>query len=110
MYTDFYSEEITKKLEKLKRKDPSQYDAARKKMDQVLANPNHIYKWLHHVKLRRAEFHIFETDERMLSVSNHTLKGFQRVHTGHFVLVFKIDHNKKAVFFCDYDHHDKIYR
>ena len=87
MYTDFYSEEITKKLEKLKRKDPGQYDIARKKMDQILANPAHSYKWLH-----------------------HAMKGFQRVHTGHFVLVFRIDHNKKAVFFCDYDHHDKIYR
>ncbi|MCK5283902.1 MAG: hypothetical protein KAK00_10980 [Nanoarchaeota archaeon] len=87
MYEDVYSEEITKKLSKLNKKDPKQYKIVRKKIDQILANPNHRYKDLH-----------------------YTMKGIKRVHIGHFVLVFVIDHIKKIVSFEDYDHHDIIYR
>ncbi len=86
MYTDSYSDEITKKLAKLKKKDLAHYFIVRKKMDQILANPEHRYKELH-----------------------YSLKGFRRVHVGHFVLVFAIDNVKKVVSFEDYDHHDKIY-
>lgn len=87
MYTDSYSEEIIKKLVKLKKKDPTQYLIVRKKMDQILANPEHQYKNLH-----------------------YSMKGIQRVHIGHFVLVFVIDDIKKVVSFEDYDHHDFIYK
>jgi mRNA-degrading endonuclease RelE of RelBE toxin-antitoxin system len=86
LYTGQYSEEITLKLAKLKKKDPKQHQTVFKKMDWILANPNHRYKDLH-----------------------HSMKGLQRVHLGHFVLVFRIDHAKKVVSFEDYDHHDKIY-
>ena len=87
MYADSYSEEITKKLSKLKKKDSKHYEIVRKKMDWILANPEHRYKDLH-----------------------YSMKGLKRIHIGHFVLVFKIDHENKIVFFEDYDHHDKIYK
>ncbi|MBI3034817.1 hypothetical protein HYY71_00705 [Candidatus Woesearchaeota archaeon] len=87
MYSDSYSEEIVKKLKKLKKKDPQHYSIVRKKMDQILANPEHSYKLLH-----------------------YDMKGIKRVHIGHFVLVFVIDPVKKIVSFEDYDHHDIIYR
>lgn len=86
MYRDLYSEQITQKLAKLKKKDINQYSIVRKKMDFILANPEHDYKFLH-----------------------QNMKGIQRAHIGHFVLIFIIDHANKIVSFEDYDHHDKIY-
>jgi mRNA-degrading endonuclease RelE of RelBE toxin-antitoxin system len=86
MYSDSYSEEIVKKLIKIKNKDIKQFSILRKKMDEILKNPRHNYKFLH-----------------------HNMKGINRIHIGHFVLVFKINHEKKIVSFEDYDHHDKIY-
>ena len=86
MYKDIYSEEIVKKLSKLKKKDPVEYSQVRKKMDSILADPTHDYKFLH-----------------------HDMKSLNRVHLGHFVLVFAIDHPNKTVSFEDYNHHDTIY-
>ncbi len=48
MYKDLYSEEIVKKLSKIKKKDPAEYSKIRKKMDSILAYPNHSYKFLTH--------------------------------------------------------------
>ena len=87
MYKDLYSEEIVKKLSKLKKKDPAEYSQVRKKMDSILEYPEHNYKFL-----------------------THDMKGLNRVHIGHFVLVFNIDHQNKTVSFEDYDHHDVIYK
>ena len=87
MYTDRYSEEITKKLAKLKKKDPTHYSIVIKKRDWILANPEHRYKDLH-----------------------YSMKGVSRVHIGHFVLTFKINHINKVIYFEDYDHHDNIYK
>lgn len=87
MYIDKYSEEITRKLAKLKKKDAKQYMIVRRKMDYILNNPKHRYKDLH-----------------------YSMKGTKRAHIGHFVIVFKIEHEKRMVSFEDYDHHDKIYR
>jgi len=87
MYADSYSEEITKKLSKLRKKDPAHYEKVIKKVDSILENPEHSYKFLH-----------------------HDMKGILRVHIGHFVLVFIIDQDKKTVSFEDYDHHDIIYK
>jgi len=86
MYNDSYSEELVKKLIKIKKKDQKQFSIIRRKMDEILENPNHKYKFLH-----------------------HNMKGLNRIHIGHFVLVFKIDHENKIVSFEDYDNHDKIY-
>lgn len=87
MYQDVYSEEITKKLAKLKKKDPVQYSQIRKKMNSILADPQQSYKFL-----------------------GFDMKGVNRVHLGHFVLVFGVDHQNKIVSFEDYDHHDVVYR
>jgi mRNA-degrading endonuclease RelE of RelBE toxin-antitoxin system len=87
MYGDHYSDEITRKLAKLKKKDSNNYQIVRKRMDWILAYPEHRYKDLH-----------------------YTMKGISRVHIGHFVLTFRIDHTNKTVYFEDYEHHDKIYK
>ena len=87
MYADLYSEEITKKLAKLKKKDPIHYSKVCKKMDFILTEPSHNFKFLH-----------------------HNMKGVNRVQLGHFVLVFVVDHKKKIVSFEDYNHHDNIYK
>ncbi len=87
MYSDRYSEDITKKLAKLKKKDSKHYNIVRKRIDWILENPKHRFKDLH-----------------------YTMKGINRVHIGHFVLIFIIDHINKIVSFEDYDHHDKIYK
>ena len=86
MYEGVYGEELVKKLIKLKKKDSNQYFRVRKKMDYILANPEHNYKFLH-----------------------HEMKGVNRVQMGHFVLAFVIAHERKIVSFEDYDHHDNIY-
>ena len=87
MYTDQYSEKITKNLSKLKKKDPGHYDIVRKKIDWILNNPEHTFKFLH-----------------------YTMKGINRIHIGHFVLIFRIDDVNKIIYFEDYDHHDRIYK
>ena len=87
MYTSIYSDELTKKLEKLKKREPKHYETVRKKIDWILENPDHDYKNL-----------------------RHNLSGTSRVHIGHFVLIFVINNNQKTILFDDYDHHDKIYQ
>lgn len=87
MYKELYSEEIARKLAKLKKKDIRHFKIVMKKIDKILAHPEHKYKELH-----------------------HNLKGIKRVHLGPFVLIFTINNRKKIISFEDYDHHDKIYR
>jgi len=87
LYTDQYSDKIAGSLAKLKKRDPEQYGIVRKKMDWIVANPEHSYKFL-----------------------SQSIKGLNRVHLGHFVLVFAIDREKRIVSFEDYNHHDKIYK
>ena len=87
MWQDLYSEEIAGKLAKLKKKDPSHYFRVRRKMDSILEDPSHSYKFL-----------------------THDMKGANRVHLGHFVLVFIVDHKNMVISFEDYDHHDVIYQ
>ncbi len=81
MYKDSYSEEITKKLAKLKKKDPIHYFKVCRKMDLILATPSHNYKFL-----------------------GYDMKEINRIHLGHFVLVFIVDHQNKVISFEDYDH------
>jgi len=87
MYTDYYSEEITKKLAKLKKKDSAHYYVIDRKIKWILDNPEKKFKDLH-----------------------YSMKGIKRIHIRHFVLVFIIDRVKRIVSFEDYDHHDKVYR
>ena len=80
-----YYEDINSKLKKLKKKDHVQFQAVKKKMNQICKKP-HIYKPL-----------------------KNMLKGKNRVQIGSFVLLFVIDDENKVVEFIEYDHHDKIY-
>lgn len=86
VYKDLYSEEIIKRLLKIKKKNISHYNIVRKKMDSIIENPFHKYKNL-----------------------RNDLKGLKRVHIGHFVLIFSIDYNNREIYFDDFNHHDKIY-
>ena len=86
-----YSEELTKKLKKLKKKNLKQFEIIIKKRDEIKQiipqNPDH-YKFL-----------------------SGNMKGFKRIHVDkHFVLTFKVDKEKKICKFEDYDHHDNIYK
>ena len=88
VYTDSYSEELTGKLKKIKNKNKALYDIARKKIDEILNNPERSYKNL-----------------------RYDLSDFKRVHLlKSFVLIFKIDTKNKVIRFEDLDHHDKIYK
>ena len=86
MYSDRYSGELTKKLAKLRKRDPLHYERIDKKMREIIENPLHEYKNL-----------------------RYNLSEFKRVQIGHFVLAFRVDHANKTILFYDYDHHDKIY-
>jgi len=87
-YTDSYSEELTGKLKKIKQKNKVLYDISRKKIDEILNNPERIYKNL-----------------------RYDLSNFKRVHLlKSFVLIFKVDTKNKVIRFEDLDHHDKIYK
>ncbi len=86
-YSDLYSEELTKKVKKIKIKNRALFKAIFKKIDEILQNP-----------------------ERFKPLS-YDLKGFRRVHImKSFVLIFKIDDENRIVKFEDFDHHDKIYK
>ncbi len=37
------------------------------------------------------------------------LKGFWRLHIGHYVLMYKIDKKNQKITLVDYAHHDEIY-
>lgn len=82
------SEKLVKILQKLSKKDCVRYEATLKKIEEVMhaENPHH-YKNL-----------------------SYDLKDFKRVHIdSHFVLIFKVDENKKLIRFEDLQHHDVIY-
>jgi YafQ family addiction module toxin component len=88
MYEWERSEKLKKILSKLFKKDKVRYEATLKKMQEVSSceNPHH-YKNL-----------------------SYDMKEFKRVHIdSHFVLVFKVDENKKRIKFEDLQHHDHIY-
>jgi len=87
MYSGKYSRELTKKLAKLKKKNFARYEKIDKKIKEILEKPKHEYKNL-----------------------RYDMGGFKRVQIGHFVLIFRVDHQNKIVWFDDYDHHDRIYK
>lgn len=37
------------------------------------------------------------------------LKGFWRLHIGHYVLIYKIDKKNQKITLTDYTHHDEAY-
>ena len=87
MYFLDVKSEADKIFKKLSKKNPQQLMIINKKINEILNDP-HRYKFL-----------------------RKPLHGFNRVHIDkHFVLVFKVDHEKKVVDIYYYDHHDYVYK
>jgi YafQ family addiction module toxin component len=80
------SDELSKKLKKLKKRNITQYKVIFKKAKEIQTEP-YRYKNL-----------------------NYPLNNLKRVHIDkHFVLLFSVDEESKIVTLEDYDHHDNIY-
>lgn len=89
MYEWGRSKKLKKILKKLFKRDKVRYEATLNKINEVVnsEDPNH-YKNL-----------------------SYDMKEFKRVHIdSHFVLIFKVDKNKKFIKFEDLQHHDHIYQ
>ncbi len=87
MFLVEFSKEMTRKLEKVKKKNRVMFEAVIRKIGEVKETPEH-YKPL-----------------------RYDLKGYRRVHImKSFVLIFKIDYTNNKIIFEDFDHHDNIYR
>lgn len=81
------AEGLNKVFEKLAKKDRATFQAINKKVSEILNNP-------YHYKPLRAP-----------------LQNKRRVHiAGSFVLIFKIDEERKVVQLLEFEHHDKAYR
>ena len=81
------AEELGKVFRKLAKKDKVTFLAIDKKVNEIILNPNH-YKPL------RAP-----------------MQNKRRVHiSGSFVLIFKIDEERKVVQLLEFEHHDKSYK
>jgi YafQ family addiction module toxin component len=85
MYSIENSPKIDLIFKKLAKKNPRQLEIIAKKLPDIVKNP-HRFKPLGNI-----------------------MKGFRRVHFGHYVLTFSIDEKNKIVMLEDYDHHDNIY-
>ncbi len=87
MFSTEFSKELTRKLEKLKKKDRELFEASLRKIKEIESDPSG------HKPLR------------------YDMKGYFRVHVmKSFVLVFKVEPQSKIITFEDLDHHDRIYK
>ena len=78
---------LKKKLERISKKDKRLYMRILNKINEIIN-----FESIEHYKNLR-----------------YDMKYSQRVHFGHFVLVFSYDKSKDLVSFEDFDHHDNIY-
>ena len=82
-----FEKELEKTLAKIERKNKSLYIQIKNKINEIINSYNiETYKHL-----------------------RHNMKDSQRVHVGHFVLVFSYDKKNDLVSFEDFAHHDDIY-
>ena len=86
MYEYEIKDRLSKKLQKVSKKDRVLYKAIMKKILQIADNP-YLSKPLH-----------------------GKLKGKRRVQIGHFVLIYGIDEKEHRVIFLDFTHHDEAYK
>ena len=85
----YLEEKLRKKISIVFKKDPRRYKILIKKIEEIINSEN-----INHYKNLRKP-----------------LQDFKRVHIdNHFVLVFKYIKNDDAVYFYDFDHHNKIYK
>lgn len=81
------AEDLSRVFDKLAKRDKRTFEAINKKVDEILENPQH-YKPL------RAP-----------------MQNLRSVHiSGSFVLIFKIDEERKMVKLLEFEHHDKAYK
>ena len=81
------AENLNKVFEKIAKKDKTTFEAINKKVNQILGNPYH-YKPL-----------------------RVPMQNKRRVHiSSSFVLIFKIDEDRKTVQLLEFEHHDKAYK
>ena len=86
MYDLEIKEEADRIFKKLSKKNPHQLLIINKKIQEMREEP-YGYKFL-----------------------RKPLHGFNRVHIDkHFVLIFKVDHERKCLIIYYYDHHDYVY-
>jgi len=89
MYEFYRSEKLKKILKKLMKKDKTRCEATLKKMYEIINSSD----FSHYKNL------------------SYDMNKFKRVHIdSHFVLIFKINENKKIIKFEDLQHHDYIYK
>jgi len=82
-----FSKELTKKLDKINKKNKKLFEIIIDKIKEIRENP------LRYKPLR------------------YDMKRYRRVHImKSFVLIFKIDRKNKKIIFEDFDHHDRIYK
>ncbi len=85
----YFEEKLKKKLSIVFKKDPRRYKILMNKIEEIISSDTID----HYKNLRKP------------------LQNFKRIHIdAHFVLVFKYEKNEDAVYFYDFDHHDKIYK
>jgi len=88
MYDLEIKEECDKIFFKLSKKNPVQLKIIYNKIKEIKTNPFHTYKFL-----------------------KKPLQTFNRVHIGeNFVLIFKINHEKKTIISHYYANRDKVYK
>ena len=88
MYDLEIKPEADKIFFKLAKKNPVQLRTISNKIKEIRLNPEHKYKFL-----------------------RKPLQTFNRVHIDkHFVLIFKIDHERQVVDVYYFDHHDNVYK
>jgi YafQ family addiction module toxin component len=86
MYSLELEKRVYEKFKKLAKKDKEALAAVDAKVKQILANPQ---------RFKPLKF---------------PMAGIYRVHVmGSFVLIYRIDENRKIVILLDYGHHDEIY-
>lgn len=91
MFSFDLTDELKFKIKKLLKKDKKKVKILNKKIKQIVSSS---LQSINHYKNLRNE-----------------MKDFKRVHIdSSFVLIFKVDMNKKFILFVDFDHHDRIYK
>lgn len=86
MYSLEVVETVDKTFKKLQKKDRAQFDAAAKKVNEILENP------------------------QQFKPLKNPMQHMRRVHIGSFVLVYDIDEARKVVTLRRYEHHDRVYK
>ena len=86
MYSLEVKEGVDRKFRRMAQRDRKRLEAVDRKVQEILEDP-------HRFKPLRAPMH-----------------DMRRVHVGPFVLVYRIDEERKVVILLDFEHHDAVYR